>query len=204
MLTDRVSVSGADSRSLAPHSLRSRDLARCSQHTSFNRRRCLPTACRCPALIRGRSHPTRCARGTWLAASNHTSFNRRRCLPTACRCPALIRGRSHPTRCARGTWLAAHSALPPIVPMLGAGGGVASCLLGLAGKAIDARGKLVSRRRRYVVYHHAFGRVHRAPPGREGDHAPGFVIACSPARENPGGRKVHVLELILAFDTWRG
>src|SRR6202040_2871517 len=35
-------------------------LVRISSHASFS--------CRWPALIRGRSHPTRCASGTWLAA----------------------------------------------------------------------------------------------------------------------------------------
>jgi hypothetical protein len=54
-------------------------------------------------LIRGRSHPTRCAS---VAGSLHAIRERERLVSPA----ALIRGRSHPTRCASGTWLAARSA----------------------------------------------------------------------------------------------
>ena len=62
------------------------------------------------AAIRGRSHPTRFARGTWLAAQAAASFYRRLDLKRRVSAAAAIRGRSHPTRFARGTWLAAQAA----------------------------------------------------------------------------------------------
>src|SRR6266851_2526048 len=70
----------ADSRPLAPHSLRERDLARCSRragssHAIRKSGRLVSHAIRksgrlvSPAApIRGHSHPIRFANGTWLAA----------------------------------------------------------------------------------------------------------------------------------------
>ena len=93
----RVSVLGADSRPLAPHSLTRVAPAPCTPFASGN------VLCRWQALIRGRSHPIRFANG----AGSCTLFVRWNVL---CRRRALIRGRSHPIRFANGTWLAAHSA----------------------------------------------------------------------------------------------
>jgi len=53
-----VSVVSADSRALAPHSLRERDLARCSQRHLLARPWRVKLACRWWALIRGRSRTT--------------------------------------------------------------------------------------------------------------------------------------------------
>ena len=62
----RVSVLGAGSRLLAPHSLTRAAPAPCTPFVSRN------VLCRRRALIRGRSHPIRFANGTWLAAHNAT------------------------------------------------------------------------------------------------------------------------------------